>query len=76
MTVHEVTALFCLAFYILFESTSCIRLKVGAAKRDVIEGKGSNSTVQLVKLASLIHLQALRSHNTDQTRDNTPEHNG
>ena len=26
-------------FYILFESTSCKRLKVGAAKRDVIEGK-------------------------------------
>ena len=39
MTVHRVTALFCHAFYILFESTSCIRLKVGAAKRDVIEGK-------------------------------------
>ena len=38
MTVHGVTALFCHAFYILFESISCIRLKVGVAKRDVIEG--------------------------------------
>ena len=45
LTVHGVTALFCHAFYILFESTSCIRLNVGAAKRDVIEGKGRDSTV-------------------------------
>ena len=45
MTVHGVTALFVMHFYILFESTSCTRLKVGVAKRDVIKGKGSNSTV-------------------------------
>ena len=40
--IHEVTALSFHAFCILFESTSCIRLKGGAAKRDVIEGKGKH----------------------------------
>ena len=92
MTVHGVTALFYHAFYILFESTSCIRLKVGVAKRDVIEGKGSNSTVlahSFVVGSSESESGAAsedspsnsptsfeESYYTDQTRDNTPEQSG
>ena len=39
MTVNGVIALFFQAFYILFESTSCMRLKASVAKRDIFEEK-------------------------------------
>ena len=91
MTIHRVTAVFCHAFYILFESTSYIRLKVGAAKRDVIKGKGSNSTV-LARSFVVVNSESesgtaseaslsyspisFEESYTDQTRGNTPEQSG
>ena len=90
MTVHGITALFCHAFYILFESTSCIRLKVCVAKCDVIDGKESNSIVLARSFevgnsesesgttseASLSNSPtSFEELYTDQTRDNTPEQN-
>ena len=91
MTVHGVTALFCHAFCILFESTLRIRLKMGTTKRDVIEGKGSNSTVLAHSFvvgnsesesgaaseASLSNSHtSFKELYTDQTKDNTPGQSG